>query len=187
MRAVLRLARRDGGRRLRARLIASARAAVGGGFPPPCCGAPRLPDDPAGLAGRRLIPLPLSPLGRSERVGLIESNGDVTPVAALVGLGPDPWDAPGLTIGRDRPSLDGRTILVEVIAGCGGDGPPVPEPLAQGVRLTVADGFENRGDGSEAGPPAAPCAHCRRPLRRLPAECGCNRPPRPKPSGRFLP
>jgi uncharacterized phiE125 gp8 family phage protein len=118
-----------------------------------------------------LVPLPLSPLVAVERVGLIESNGAVTPIAAPVALGPDPWDAPWLTIGRDRPALEGRTILVEVIAGCGGDGPPVPEPLAQAVRLTVADGFENRGDTPEAGPPralpstaAGLCAACRRML-----------------------
>ncbi len=116
-----------------------------------------------------LLPLPLSPLVAVERAGLIESNGSVTPVAASVGLGPDPWDAPCLTVGRDRPAQEGRTLLVEVTAGCGGDGPLVPEPLAQAVRLTVADWFENRGDGAEAGTPralppvaAGLCAACRR-------------------------
>lgn len=116
------------------------------------------------------LPLPLSPLVSVERVGLIAADGAVTDVAATSARpGPDPWDVPGLLFGRDLPPLDGRTVLVEVVAGCGGDGPPVPEPLMQAVRLTVADGFENRGDGAEAGPPralppaaAGLCAACRR-------------------------
>ncbi|GJE73880.1 head-tail connector protein [Methylorubrum suomiense] len=117
-----------------------------------------------------LLPLPLSPLVAVERVGLSGSSGVVEEIApTTIRVGPDPWDATCLLFGSDLPTLDGRTALVEVIAGCGGNGPSVPEPLLQALRLTVADWFENRGDAGEAGeprtlPPAAAglAAACRR-------------------------
>lgn len=116
------------------------------------------------------LPLSLSPLVAVERVGLIAADGAVTDIAATsVRLGPDPWDVPGLLFGRDLPPLEGRSVLVEVIAGCGGSGPAVPEPLLQALRLTAADGFENRGDGAGGEPPrtlppaaAGLAASCRR-------------------------
>lgn len=117
-----------------------------------------------------LLPLPLSPLVAVERVGLSGSSGVVEEIASTtIRVGPDPWDAPCLLLGPDQPALDGRTAVIEVVAGCGGDGPSVPEPLFQALRLTVADWFENRGDAGESGgpralPPAAAglTATCRR-------------------------
>lgn len=117
-----------------------------------------------------LLPLPLSPLVAVGTASLVDAQGGVTALEpGAIRPGPDPWDAPCLLFGREVPALDGRTALVEVTAGSGGDGPPVPEPLLQALRLAVADWFENRGDGAapnapRALPPAASglAAGCRR-------------------------
>ncbi|WP_232631676.1 head-tail connector protein [Methylobacterium sp. Leaf118] len=106
-----------------------------------------------------VLPLPLSPLVAVERVSLAAADGVLSAIdPGPIRLGPDPWDAPCLRFGPDLPALDGRSALVEVIAGSGGDGPVAPEPLLQALRLTVADWFENRGDDPGAPrllPPAA--------------------------------
>ncbi|MGX5773496.1 head-tail connector protein [Methylorubrum zatmanii] len=115
-----------------------------------------------------LLPLPLSPLVAVTRAALVDESGAVTDIApGPIRLGPDVWEAPCLLLGPDLPPLGTRTALIEVVAGCGGDGPPVPEPLLQALCLAVADGFENRGDTVGAGaalPPSALglAAACRR-------------------------
>ncbi|MEH3118298.1 MAG: hypothetical protein PGN25_12100 [Methylorubrum populi] len=117
-----------------------------------------------------LLPLPLSPLVAVVRAGLVDARGTLTEIApGPVRIGPDPWEAPCLLIGPDVPPLGTRSALIEVSAGCGGEGPPVPEPLVQALRLTVADGFENRGDTGREGAPrplppeaAGLAAACRR-------------------------
>ncbi len=117
-----------------------------------------------------LLPLPLSPLVAVVRAGLVDARGLLTEIApGPIRVGPDPWDAPCLLFGPDVPPLGAQSALIEVGAGCGGDGPPVPEPLIQALRLAIADGFENRGDADRAGPPrplppeaAGLAAACRR-------------------------
>ena len=107
--------------------------------------------------GSGVLPVPLSPLVAVLHAGLVDARGEVSELPdGLVRPGPDPWEAPCLLIGPDAPSLTDRAALIEVAAGCGGDGPPVPEPLAQAVRLTAAAWFENRGDAPAlALPPQA--------------------------------
>lgn len=104
-----------------------------------------------------VLPLPLSPLVSVERAGTVGADGTVQEFdKALLRLGHDPWDAPCLLIDLARPALERRAALIEVAAGCGGAGPPVPAPFLQAIRLTAASWFENRGDTeSRALPPAA--------------------------------
>ncbi|MEN3209739.1 hypothetical protein PUR23_06735 [Methylorubrum populi] len=117
-----------------------------------------------------LLPLPLSPLVAVLRAGLVDARGTLTEIdPGPVRIGPDPWEAPCLSFGPDLPPPGAASALIEVSAGCGGDGPPIPEPLVQALRLTVADWFENRGDAGGAGPPrplppeaAGLAAACRR-------------------------
>ncbi|GEO98325.1 head-tail connector protein [Methylobacterium haplocladii] len=106
-----------------------------------------------------VVPLPLSPLVAVTRVGLVGADGIVAEIdTALLRPGPDPWEAPCLLVDPGVPLLMRKAALIEVTTGCGGDGPPVPAPLAQAIRMIVADWFENRGDGVPAGLLASPPA-----------------------------
>jgi len=112
------------------------------------------------------LALPLCPLVAVERASLVDADGAVTDLAqGLVRLGPDPEEAPGLVIAAEAPALRARAALIEVSAGHGGNGPPVPPALAQAIRLLAAHGFEHRGDTAAAPPPAV--AALIEPLRRL--------------------
>lgn len=112
------------------------------------------------------LALPLAPLVAVERASLVDAQGGVTELSAgLVRLGPDPEEAPGLIIAPEAPPLRARAALIEVSAGHGGDGPPVPPALVQAIRLLAAHGFEHRGDTAVAPPPAV--AALVEPLRRL--------------------
>lgn len=113
-----------------------------------------------------VLAVPLSPLVAVERASLVDAQGTVTDLPlGLVRLGPDPEDAPSLVIAAEAPALLARAALIEVSAGYGGDGPPVPSALAQAIRLLAAHGFEHRGDTAAAPPPSV--AALTEPLRRL--------------------
>ena len=118
-----------------------------------------------------VLPLPLSPLVGLAHAGVVDAEGSVTDLApGLVRVGPDPWEAPCLLVGAGAPALARAAALIEVVAGCGGDGPPVPAPLAQAVRMAVAQWFENRGDAADpasAGALPAAVAGLIAPYRRL--------------------
>lgn len=104
----------------------------------------------------RVLPVPLSPLVAVTHVGLVGPDAAVEDIdTSLLRIGPDPWEAPCLLVDPAVPPLDRKAALIELTAGSGGDGPPVPAPLAQAIRMTVADWFENRGDGGAAQPPSA--------------------------------
>ena len=112
------------------------------------------------------LPLPLSPLLAVARAGLVDEAGAVTDLApGLVRLGDDPHEAPGLVVEAGVPPLLRRAALIEVDAGHGGAGPPVPPALVQAIRLLVAHAFEHRGDASVPPPPGV--ASLVEPLRRL--------------------
>ena len=96
-----------------------------------------------------VLPVPLSPLVTLAQAGLVDAQGRVETIdPALVRVGPDPWEAPCLLIDPSVPLLLRKAALIEVTAGCGGDGPPVPAPLLQAIRMSVAEWFENRGDAA---------------------------------------
>ena len=99
------------------------------------------------------LPLPLSPLLAVARAGLVDDAGAVTDLA------------PGLVVEAGVPPLLRRAALIEVDAGHGGAGPPVPPALVQAIRLLVAHAFEHRGDTSVPPPPGV--ASLVEPLRRL--------------------
>jgi uncharacterized phiE125 gp8 family phage protein len=105
------------------------------------------------------VPLPLSPLVALARTGLVDAQGAVTDLApGLVRLGPDPVEAPALIVDPAAPSLAGRAALIEVAAGYGGDGPPLPPALAQAIRMLTAAWFEHRGDAATPTLPASVAA-----------------------------
>lgn len=102
------------------------------------------------------LPLPLSPLVALVRAGIVDADGVVADLdPGLVRLGPDPVEAPGLLIAASPPPLVRTAALLEVAAGYGGDGPPLPPDLAQAIRLLAAQWFEHRGDepGAQSLPP----------------------------------
>ncbi len=104
-----------------------------------------------------ILPLGLSPLVALAETSLVDADGEIEDLdPALFRLGPDFWEAPCLIVSPEAPLLLGRSALIEVTAGCGGDGPPAPEPLLQAIRLSVASWFENRGDGPSTGTLAPP-------------------------------
>lgn len=111
------------------------------------------------------VPLPLSPLVVLIRAGFAEA-GTVTDLAAgLVQLGPDPVEAPGLRIDAAVPDPAGRTLLIEVAAGYGGDGPPLPAPLRLAILRRAAARYEHRGDEPDGA--RAEAADLAAPFRRI--------------------
>ena len=98
------------------------------------------------------LPLPLSPLVAVARAGIVDADGIVAELApGLVRLGPDPVEAPNLLVAPSVPPLARSAALIEVAAGYGSDGPPLPPALAQAIRLLAAAWFEHRGDEPGAG------------------------------------
>lgn len=118
------------------------------------------------LPAKGWLPLPLSPLIALVRAGRVAVDGTVSDLpAGLVRLGPDPVEAPGLYVSPDLPDLDGAGLLLEVAAGFGGDGPPIPPALRLAILRLAAARYEHRGDEpDEAGADAARAAA---PFRRL--------------------
>ncbi|GJE19328.1 head-tail connector protein [Methylobacterium marchantiae] len=101
-----------------------------------------------------VVPLPLSPVVALASAGSVDATGVVTAFdSGLVRLGPDTVEAPALVVSPALPSLSQAAALIEVDAGHGGAGPPVPPGLAQAIRLLAAHGFEHRGDLPVALPP----------------------------------
>ena len=118
----------------------------------------RLPAD-----GR--VPVPLSPLVDLVRAGFSAADGGFVALGpGLVALGADRIEAPGLQLGA-LPDAVGRALLVEVAAGYGGDGPPLPPPLRLAVLRRAAARYEHRGD--DAVPDGGDLAACAAPFRRL--------------------
>ena len=109
------------------------------------------------------LPLPLSPLVALVRAGFAAADGSVAVLAeGLVRLGPDPEEAPCLLVDPEAPDPAGRTILIEVAAGYGGDGPPLPPPLRLAILRLAAARYEHRGDE-----PDADAADLAAPFRRM--------------------
>lgn len=99
------------------------------------------------------LPLPLSPLVGLVRAGLSAPDGSVTDLpAGLVSLGPDPVEAPSLCFTGPLPDPGAATIVVEVSAGYGGDGPPIPDDIRLAVMRLAAARYEHRGDEPDAVP-----------------------------------
>ena len=113
-----------------------------------------------------LVPLPLSPLVTVAQAGFSAADGTLAVLpAGAVALGPDPVEAPCLRLAADLSWPEDRSLLVEVEAGYGGDGPPLPPPLALAIRRRVAARYEHRGDDAFAGD--AEAATLAAPFRRL--------------------
>ena len=99
------------------------------------------------------LPLPLSPLVELVRAGLATPDGNMTDLpAGLVCLGPDPVEAPALSFTGSLPDPGEATIVIEVSAGYGGDGPPLPDDLRLAVLRLAAARYEHRGDEPDAAP-----------------------------------
>lgn len=114
------------------------------------------------------VPLPLSPLVALVRAGSVDDSGTVTDFAAgLVRLGPDLVEALALVVSAAAPSLDRTAALIEVDAGHGGAGPPVPPALVQAIRQLAAHWFEHRGDEPGTGAPPPDVEALIGPLRRM--------------------
>ncbi len=112
------------------------------------------------------LPLPLSPLVGLVRAGLSAPDGTVTDLpAGLVSLGPDPVEAPALCFSGTLPDPGAATIVIEVSAGYGGDGPPLPEDLRLAVLRLAAARYEHRGDEADDIP--ADASRLAAPARRL--------------------
>lgn len=153
MRAYLRLDPDDGGAEdgLIAALIAAARVAleqatrrilVPGRF------RLSLADWPPGD-----LPLPLSPVTGLLRAGLAGPDGGVTDLApGLVQLRGDGLEVAALRIDPALPRRDGAPLVIDLVAGFGGDGPALPPPLGLAIRRLAAGWFENRDDAPEGGP-----------------------------------
>ena len=111
------------------------------------------------------------------RLRLPAAAASAEPVEAAVSRGPltgltpraPVFSAALLVINIDPavPALDRRAALIEVDAGYGGAGPPLPPALAQAIRLLVAHAFEHRGDGAGDDVPPPALAALVAPLRRL--------------------
>ena len=112
------------------------------------------------------LPVPLSPLVGLVRTGLAAPDGTITDLpAGLVAIGPDPLEAPGLCFTGILPDPGMATIMIEVAAGFGGDGPPIPEDLRLAVLRLAAARYEHRGDEADAPPDDA--RRLAAPARRL--------------------
>ncbi|SDN56564.1 phage conserved hypothetical protein, phiE125 gp8 family [Methylobacterium phyllostachyos] len=96
------------------------------------------------------VPLPLSPLVAVTRAGLAGAEGVTDLDVGLVRPGPDPVEAPCLLVDPAVPDSAGRTILIEVAAGFGGDGPAMPAPLRLAILRLAAARYEHRGDEADA-------------------------------------
>ncbi|MGU3536717.1 head-tail connector protein [Methylobacterium sp. A54F] len=100
------------------------------------------------------LALPLSPLVAVARAGALAADGTLAAFPpGLVAAGPDPLEAPALHLDAVARAGPGG-LAIELRAGFGGDGPPLPPPLALAVRRLAAAWFEHRGD--EAGPVLPP-------------------------------
>lgn len=118
----------------------------------------RLPAD-----GR--VPVPLSPLVAVLRAGFSAADGSLAAFAAgVIALSEDRIEAPGLFLGA-VPEAAGRSLLIDVAAGYGGDGPALPPPLRLAILRRAAARYEHRGD--EAFADAADFAASAAPFRRL--------------------
>ncbi|WP_342162494.1 hypothetical protein [Methylobacterium sp. SD21] len=112
------------------------------------------------------LPLPLSPLVGLVRAGLAAPDGSVADLpAGLVGLGPDPVEAPALCFTGPLPDLGAATLVIEVSAGYGGDGPPLPDDLRLAILRLAAACYEHRGDEPDDSP--ADARRLAAPARRL--------------------
>jgi uncharacterized phiE125 gp8 family phage protein len=58
----------------------------------------------------------------------------------------DPVEARGLLVDPAAPDPAERTILIEVAAGYGGDGPHLPAPLRLAILRLAGALYERRGD-----------------------------------------
>ncbi|MCJ2041188.1 hypothetical protein MKK55_19860 [Methylobacterium sp. J-059] len=118
----------------------------------------RLPAD-----GR--VPVPLSPLVALVRAGFSAADGGIAEFAAgSASLAADRIEAPALLFAA-IPDAAGRAVLVDLVAGYGGDGPPIPPPLRLAVLRRAAARYEHRGD--DAFSDGADLASATTPFRRL--------------------
>ncbi|MDR7039419.1 putative phiE125 gp8 family phage protein [Methylobacterium sp. BE186] len=113
------------------------------------------------------LTLPLAPVVAIEAANLLARDGTATALpAGLLRLGPDRVEAPVLLVEGSAPPLLGRSLALELGAGHGGAGPPVPPPILLAIRRLAALWFEHRGDEPAGGlPPDA--AALVAPYRRL--------------------